>query len=131
MTETSIADKLRITEGYVVWVIGRTVEETALLDPLPEGAVAIEQRNDDDEDEAERIDGAILFVDSHIQLTDDLDEFLPQLGSIPVVWICYPIGGRTEIAVETIGDLVADYGWHTVEHVQLDEAWSGVRLEQA
>ena len=26
MTETSIADKLRITEGYVVWVIGRTVE---------------------------------------------------------------------------------------------------------
>ncbi len=44
MTETSIADKLRITEGYVVWVIGQSVEETALLDPLPEGAVAIERR---------------------------------------------------------------------------------------
>lgn len=131
MTETSIAEKLRITEGYVVWVIGRTVEETALLDPLPEGAVAIEQRNDDDEDEADLIDGAILFVDSQVQLSDDLDEFLPQLGSIPVVWICYPVGGRTQIAVETIGDLVADYGWHTVEHVPLDEAWSGVRLEQA
>ncbi|WP_332643308.1 DUF3052 family protein [Aeromicrobium sp.] len=131
MTETTIADKLRITEGYVVWVIGQTVEETALLDPLPEGAIAIEHRNDEDEDEADLIDGAVLFVESQVQLTDDLDEFLPQLGSIPVVWICYPVGGRTEIAVETIGDLVADYGWHTVEHVMLDEAWSGVRLEQA
>ncbi|MEO6606512.1 MAG: DUF3052 family protein [Aeromicrobium sp.] len=131
MTETTIADKLRITEGYVVWVIGRSVEETALLDPLPEGAIAIEQRNENDEDEAELIDGAILFVESRAQLIDDLDEFLPQLGSIPVVWICFPVGGRTEIEAETIGQLVADYGWHTVEHVELDDAWSGFRLEQA
>ena len=135
MTETSIAEKLRITEGYVVWVIGRTAEETALLDPLPEGAVAIEERHqdveDDEDSEAELIDGAVLFVESQVQLIDDLDEFLPQLGSIPVVWICYPIVGRTEIAAETIGGLVADYGGQTVEHAQLDESWSGVRLEQA
>jgi len=131
MTETTIADKLRITEGYVVWVIGQTVEETALLDPLLEGAVAIERRSDDEDDESDLIDGAILFVESREQLVDELDEFLPQLGSIPVVWICFPISGRTEIEAETIGDLVADYGWHTVEHVPLDDAWSGVRLEQA
>ncbi len=131
MTETTIADKLRITEGYVVWVIGRTVEETALLDPLPEGAVAIEQRSEDDDDEAARIDGAILFVESRAQLVDDLDEFLPQLGSIPVVWICYPIGGRADIEADAISQLVADYGWHSVEHVSLDDAWSGARLEQA
>lgn len=132
MTETTIADKLRITEGYVVWVIGQSVEETALLDPLPEGAVAIESRTSDDEDdEPDLIDGAVLFVESRAQLEDDLDEFLPQLGSIPVVWICFPIAGRTEIAADAIGQLVADYGWQTVEHVPLDDAWSGVRLEQA
>ncbi len=131
MTETNIADKLRITEGYVVWVIGQSVEETALLDPLPEGAVAIEQRSDDDDDEPDLIDGAILFVESRAQLVDDLDEFLPQLGSIPVVWICFPVSGRAEIDDQAIGQLVADYGWHTVEHVRLDDAWSGVRLEQA
>lgn len=130
MTETTIADKLRITEGYVVWVIGQTVEETALLDPLPEGAIAIEQRNEDDEDESDLIDGAVLFVESREQLIDDLDEFLPQLGSIPVVWICYPVGRRTEVEAEMIGQLVADYGWQPVEHVPLDDAWSGVRLEQ-
>ncbi len=134
MTEITIAEKLRITEGYVVWVIGRSVEETALLDPLPEGAVAIERRNEDDDDsgdDSDRIDGAILFVESREQMIDDLDEFLPQLGSIPVVWICYPISGRPEIEAEMIGQLVADYGWHTVEHVPLDDDWSGVRLEQA
>ena len=131
MTETNIADKLRITEGYVVWVIGRSVEETALLDPLPEGAIAIERGSQDDDDDTDFIDGAILFVESQAQLIDDLDEFLPQLGSIPVVWICFPVSGRPEIAAETIGQLVADYGWHTVEQVPLDAAWSGIRLEQA
>lgn len=131
MTESNIAEKLRITEGYVVWVIGRSVEETALLDPLPEGAVAIERTSQDDDDDTDFIDGAILFVESRAQLIDDLDEFLPQLGSIPVVWICFPVSGRTEIAADTIGQLVADYGWHTVEHALLDEAWSGIRLEQA
>ncbi len=132
MIETTIAEKLRITEGYVVWVIGRSVEETALLDPLPEGAVAIEHRSEDDDDDGrDRIDGAILFVETREQMIDDLDEFLPQLGSIPVVWICYPISGRPAIEAEMIGQLVADYGWHTVEHVPLDDDWSGVRLQQA
>lgn len=134
MTETTIAEKLRITEGYVIWVIGQSVEETALLDPLPEGAVAIERGDgdgDDESDESDLIDGAILFVESQAQLIDDLDEFLPQLGSIPVVWICYPIGGRTEVSDDTIGLLVSDYGWQVVEHVPLDDSWSGARLEQA
>ena len=93
--------------------------------------MAIEQRSEDDDDEAARIDGAILFVESRAQLVDDLDEFLPQLGSIPVVWICYPIGGRTDIEAHAISQLVADSGRHSVEHVFLDDAWSGVRLEQA
>lgn len=135
MTEMTISEKLRITEGYVVWVIGQTVEATALLDPLPEGAVVIDREVEDDEDDDDEqqdlIDGAVLFVDNHTQLVDDLDEFLPQLGSIPVVWVCYPLGGRTEIEADTIGQLVADYGWQTVEHAALDDAWSGVRLEQA
>ncbi len=131
MTETTISDKLRISEGYVVWVIGESVEETALLDPLPEGAVAIEQRTDDDDDELQRIDGAILFAESSAQLVDDLDEFLPQLGSIPIVWICFPAITRGEIDAELVEQLVGDYGWQAVEHVPLDDDWSGVRLEQA
>ena len=127
MTETTNAEKLHITDGFVVWVIGRTVEETSLLDPLPEGAETVEHRDEDEPD----IDAAILFVDNRAHLIDELDEVLPQLGSIPVVWISYPVGGRSDIDVEAIGELVADYGWHPVEETSLDESWSAVRLLQA
>jgi len=128
MTETTNAEKLHITDGFVVWVIGRTVEEIALLDPLPEGAETVEQR---DEDEPDIIDAAILFGDSRTELLDQLDEVLPQLGSIPVVWIAYPTVGRSSMDVETIAEMVAVYGWHPVESVSLDETWSAVRLLQA
>jgi hypothetical protein len=128
MTETSNAEKLHITDGFVVWVIGQSVEETTLLDPMPEGAETIEQR---DEDEPESIDAALLFVENRAELADQLDEVLPRLGSIPVVWITYPLGGRTDVDADNLQDLVADYGWHTVEETTLDETWSAVRLLQA
>lgn len=128
MSETTNAEKLRITDGFVVWVVGRTVEETALLDPLPEGAEVVEQR---DEDDPERIDAAIVFVESRAELVDDLDEVLPQLGSIPVVWISYPLGHRSDIDAEKVDELVEEFGWRAVENVSLDETWSAVRILQA
>jgi len=127
MTETTNAEKLHITNGFVVWVVGRTVEETALLDPLPEGAEAVEERDEDDPD---TIDAAILFVDSRTELVDHLDEVLPQLGSIPVVWISYPLGYRSDVDAAMIEELVSDYGWRTVEELALDETWSAVRILQ-
>lgn len=128
MTETSNAEKLRITDGFMVWIIGRSVEETTLLDPMPEGAETVEQR---DEDEDDTIDAALLFVENRAELVDQLDEVLPQLGSVPIVWITFPVSGRADIDGEAIGELVADYGWHTVESTELDETWSAVRLLQA
>jgi len=128
MTETSNAEKLHITDGFVVWVIGQSIEETTLLDPMPEGAETIEHR---DEDEPESIDAALLFVENRAELADQLDEVLPRLGSIPIVWITYPMGGSTDVDADNLQDLVADYGWHAVEKTILDETWSAVRLLQA
>ena len=130
MTETSNAEKLHISDGFVVWIIGQSVEETALLDPMPEGAETIEDR-DDDSGEYESIDAALLFVEDRAELVEQLDEVLPQLGSIPVVWIGYPIGERADVDAEVVQGLIADYGWHTVEGTDLDETWSAVRLQQA
>lgn len=127
MSETLIADKLRISEGFVVWIIGRTVEETALLDPLPEGAEMLEER---DEDQPESVDAAMLFVDSRTGLVDQLDEVLPQLGSIPIVWITYPSNGHSDLGETRIVELVGDYGWQSVESILLDETWSAVRILQ-
>lgn len=128
MTETTNAEKLRIGDGFVVWIIGSTVEETSLLDPLPEGAETIEQR---DEDEPENVDAAILVTDNRTALADDFDEVLPQLGSIPIVWITYPLTGHSDLDEDTLQDLLADYGWSAIESIALDETWAAMRILQS
>ncbi len=128
MTQTSNAEKMRISDGFVVWIIGSSVEETSLLDPMPEGAEMIEVR---DEDEPDVVDAAILFADDRTQLADSFDEVLPQLGSIPVVWISYPQGREDALRAEAIHDLVVDYGWEPVETVELDETWAALRIQQS
>ena len=125
-TDATNAEKLRISDGFVVWVIGTTVEETSLLDPLPEGATMIEAR---DEEEPESVDAAILFADDRTQLADSFDDVLPQLGSIPLVWISYPIRDA-DIDEDAIQELTADYGWYAVESIILDETWAALRVEQ-
>lgn len=126
-SEQSSAEKLRISDGFVVWVIGTSVEETSVLDPMPEGAEMIEVR---DEEEPESVDAAIVFADDRVQLADSFDDVLPQLGSIPVVWISYPIRS-SEIDEDAIQELIADYGWYAVESILLDETWAGLRIEQS
>lgn len=128
MTEATNAEKLRIGDGFVVWIIGASVEETSLLDPMPEGAETIEVR---DEDEPENVDAAIMITDNRTALADDFDEVLPQLGSIPIVWITYPVNGRSDLDEDTLQDLVGDYGWMAVESIALDETWAAMRILQS
>jgi len=126
MTESTNAEKLRISEGFVVWIIGTSIEELSLLDPMPETSELIEQRN---EEEPESIDAAVLFADDRTQLADSFDDVLPQLGSIPVVWIAYPIR-EADIDEDAIQELTADYGWYALESIVLDETWAALRIEQ-
>lgn len=128
MTEASNAETLRISDGFVVWIVGTTVEGTSLLDPLPEGAEMIEVR---DEDEPESVDAAVLVADDRVALADRFDEVLPRLGSIPLVWISYRIDGSTDLDEDAIQELVADYGWFAEESVVLDESWAALRIDQS
>ena len=127
MTEPTNAEKLRISDGFVVWIIGSSVEETSVLDPMPEGAEMIEQLQEDDERES--VDAAILFADDRTALADSFDDVLPRLGSIPLVWISYPIRDA-DIDEDAIQELTADYGWYAVESIILDETWAALRVEQ-
>lgn len=126
MTETSNAEKLRISDGFVVWIIGSSIEGASVIDPLPEGAVMIESRT---EDEPDSVDAAIVFADDRTQLADSFDDALPQLGSIPLVWITYPFRDA-DVDEDTIQELTADYGWYAVESVVLDDTWAALRVEQ-
>ena len=126
MSESSNAEKLRISDGFVVWIIGSSIEELSVLDPLPEGVELVELRA---EDEPESIDAAIVFADDRTQLADSFDDVLPQLGSIPVVWISYPYQ-NADIDEDAIQELTADYGWYAVESVVLDDTWAALRVDQ-
>ncbi|MGA8987585.1 hypothetical protein [Aeromicrobium sp.] len=128
MIETSNAEKLHISDGFVVWVVGASVEETSLLDPLPEGAVTIEER---DEEQLQTPDAAIMITDNRTALADDFDEVLPRLGSIPVVWITYPLDGHSDLDEDTLQSLLSDYGWGAIESIALDETWAAMRIQQS
>jgi hypothetical protein len=127
MTEQTNAEKLRISDGFVVWIIGSSVEETSVLDPMPEGAEMIEQLREDEERES--VDAAIVFADDRTALADSFDDVLPRLGSIPLVWISYPIRDA-DIDEDAIQEITADYGWYAVESIILDETWAALRVEQ-
>lgn len=123
MTETTHAETLGITEGSIVWVIADSVEETALLDPLPAGAETVDEPIDG-------MDAALLLTDNLASLEVRLDEVLPSLGSTPVAWISYPSGHSRELDRDALVPLVGEYGWGLGPEVRLDETWSAVRLRQ-
>ena len=128
MTAPTTAEMLRISEGFVVWVIGSSVEELSVLDPLPEGTETIDARDADDPD---LVDAAIVFADDRLQLAEDLDQVLPLLGSIPLVWVSFPVEREADIDETTIEKVIDDYGWRHAETVVLDETWTALRIEQS
>lgn len=124
MIESTNAEKLRIAVNDIIWVIATSEEESALLDPLPEGAEMVDEATD-----GMRV--AILFVDDWDELLAEVDEVLPQLGSTPSVWISHRTDHRSTIEPAAISKLVEDYGWQCVDAVHLGVGWSAVRLEQS
>ena len=121
MSDPTHAETLGITEGSVVWVVADSVEETALLDPLPAGAETVDEPVD-------RMDAAILLADNLAAVEVRLDEVLPSLGSTPVAWISYPFGPPYELDRDALVTLVGEYGYGLGPEVRLDETWSAVRL---
>jgi hypothetical protein len=121
VSDPTHAETLGITEGSVVWVIADSVEETALLDPLPAGAETVDEPVD-------RMDAAVLLADNLAAVEVRLDEVLPSLGSTPVAWISYPTGHPRELDRDALVTLVGEYGYGLGPEVRLDETWSAVRL---
>jgi len=117
------AERLGIGEDDVVWVVADSVEETALLDPLPPGAETVDEP-------LESMDAAVLLADNVDALEVRLDEVLPVLGSTPVVWISYPLERLHGLSRDVVAPLVDEYGWDIGPEVPLDETWCAVRLHQ-
>jgi len=117
----SRAEILGISDG-LLWVIGNSDEENALLDPLPEGVTAVSDKPDD-----EAVSAAIVVLDDDETLAGDLDDALPQLGSIPSVWATFRTD-RRELSLEMITNALADYGWSVEAQLDIGAGWSALRL---
>ncbi|MBC9225971.1 hypothetical protein GL325_06545 [Aeromicrobium sp. 636] len=147
--DLTTAELLGITPGSLVWIVGDSVEETALLDPLPEGVETyedevVEQPDDrwfDDtwtgaENQLEPtepvkpsgIDTAVIAVSNSQEFHMRLDDVLPRLGSVGSVWVLFPTGS---LPLPILSTGVSEYGWGTAEPTLLDDTWSAVRLWQS
>lgn len=115
---TAMADALGIVEGFRVRVVGDSVEETALLDPLPEGVETFDHH-------VHELDACLILTDHETALVDHLDEVLPHLGSVGLVWVIFP---PSELDPEDVARVVSEYGWDVSHPVPLDETWSAARL---
>lgn len=120
MDGTTTADLLGISEGSRVWVVGESVEERSLLDPLPEGAETFDQY-------AHSLDATVLIIDDAATFTEQADEVLPRLGSVPLVWVCFP---PRDLSADEVAEVVHEFGWGATAPVQLDETWVAMRLAQ-
>lgn len=118
----SRANALGVTEG-LLWVIGNSDEENALLDPLPDGVEAVSEKPDHD-----LVKAAVVVLDDDETIAADLDDALPQVGSIRLVWTAFRATPR-ELTLESVSQSLADYGWSVLEQVDLGAGWTALRVE--
>lgn len=149
---TTRAEQLGITDG-LVWVVGRSAEELSLLEPLPDGVETVNERprpstqSDSDtsdwpadswrvgdwpdepewSDASTRTAAALIVIDDDDTIGDDFDEALPQMGSIPLVWVAIA-HSEPGISVESVTAAASEYGWRPGQTVPLGRNWTALRL---
>ncbi len=145
--ESEVAELLGIGAGSRLWIVGDSVEETALLDPLPEGVDTfddevpeqLEGLFDDTWTGAENrpeppepvrptgIDTAIIAVSNTQEFHMRLDDVLPRMGSVNRVWVLYP---SDDLPFTILENGVGEYGWTVTDPLALDETWSAAEIKQ-
>lgn len=147
MSLPTIPEQLGIVAGSRIWVIGDTVEETSLLDPLPDDVEIFHSEdfrdngNDEFQDqtwgamfpertvEPERphgIDTAVIIASFPQEFHRELDEALPRMGSVSRAWIVFT--PRT-LDAEIVERGIADYGWSAEETFLITETWQALRIK--
>ncbi|MFS0886135.1 hypothetical protein [Aeromicrobium sp. 179-A 4D2 NHS] len=144
-TEPTNAELLGIQPHSLVWIVGDSVEETALLDPFPEG---VETYSDEEPEQPESwlddtwtgaenrpeptdpvkpsgIDTAVIAVSNSQEFHMRLDDVLPRMGSVGRVWVVYPVEA---LPLPILRTGVDEYGWTAETPVELDETWAAVEL---
>jgi len=128
------AEHLGITRGPL-WIIGHSDEENALVDPISDNIEVVIDEQDGDEDdqdvqEDEEVEAAIVVVDDPDTLAAELDDALPRVGAVPIVWVALP-RSTADLTVDTVTAAIDDYGWSVSDRVELGSAWIALRVTPA
>src|SRR5215204_4407871 len=121
----SIAEKLKIKEGYTLLAINAPNEFAQNLSPLPKGVSIVS--------EGKLYDQVHWFVKDKSQMTKGLKKVLLLIKNDVVCWIYYP--KRTS---KTQTDLTRDKGWDEllkqnlqwVNLISFDDTWSAFGMRQ-
>jgi hypothetical protein len=118
MSEKSVALKLLIKPEAAAWI--SDAARTDLIGPLPDGARWVETI------EAGTV--AIVFVDDEASLRAIVARDVARLGRVPVLWIAYPKGNRTDLNRDTLWPILAEHGLRPITQVAVDDTWSALRF---
>ncbi|NLC98483.1 MAG: hypothetical protein GX678_05345 [Actinomycetales bacterium] len=148
MSQQPVSALLGITPGSRVWVVGDTIEETSLLDPLPDDVEFFrsEDFRDDSVDDLQDqtwgsvfpdhveerprphgIDTAVITASHAQEFHRELDDALPRMGSVARAWIVYT---PQTLPASIVTEGIVDYGWTAAETIQLNDTWHALRIKQ-
>jgi len=115
--------RMQLKPGHTVLVVNAPPDYTALLDPLPEGAWLVTDRDLGD------VDALHLFVRDQAEVAQHGLMAVAAAEAGATVWIAYP---KTSSGLPT--DLTRDRGWDVVldridrvSQISIDETWSALR----
>lgn len=121
----TVAEKLQVKPHSELLFGPSTVEQRALLDPLPDGVSVVDGVDRDTSGVV------VMFAGSRAELDTLLTDVLPVLSAPKAIWIGYPKGNRADINRDSIWKRVEEFGWTLNGNISLSDTWSSVRLKRA
>src|SRR5262245_1847228 len=118
MADRSVADKLLIRPGTLVWTWPS--EDRGLLGDLPDGATVAATMG-----EAQTV---VLFAASATVLEGALRVHAADLGRPAVLWIAYPKAGKSDLKRDTLWPMLRPHGLRPISQIAIDETWSALRF---
>lgn len=121
----TVAEKLQVKPHLELLFGPSTVEQRALLDPLPDGVSVVDGVDRDTSGVV------VMFAGSRAELDGLLTDVLPVLSAPKAIWIGYPKGNKADINRDSIWKRVEEFGWTLNGNISLSDTWSSVRLKRA
>jgi Protein of unknown function (DUF3052) len=121
---TSLAKKLGIKEGTIIYPVNAPAGYAGLLSPLPENAIIA--RTD-----SEELDLVHLFTKSRSELIRLIDHYKSKIKQNGAVWVSWPkkaSGIPSEITEDSVREVALPLGLVDIKVCAVDDTWSGLKL---